>query len=220
VGFPRTLFVPVAILVAAVAVPLATAGADPTGATLTIAAKPNPITYQYTTVITGTLEGTPRSRVPVRLEQNPFPFTAGFGLVTVTTTDQNGNYRFLAGPLVNTRYRTSALVPPASSGEILVKVRTKVVLHVSDPTPNPRERVEFAGTVTPEHDGRLVYIQQRKRGRWRTVARARLKDTGTSDSAFLRRIRVRRSGTYRARVRGDFDHAASKSASKRLRVFH
>ena len=72
-------------------------------------------------------------------------------------------------------------------------------------------RVSFSGTVAPEHDGRPVYIQRRKGGRWATVKQAALKDAGSEFSKFSTRVRVRRSATYRAKVFRDADHLAGAS---------
>lgn len=217
--FPSRPLPVIAIVAVGVMVPLTAEAVTPlTSSSLTISARPKTVTYNGLTAITGTLEGTPRASVLVTLEDNPAPFTRGFEKVTVTRTDQNGSFRFAAVPLLNTRYRTTTVVPAATSSAILVKVKMKVFLEVGERTPSPRERVEFSGTVVPEHDGQPVEIQRRKHGRWRTVAHAKLKDTGADLSSFSRRIRVRRSGTYRARVRRDFDHATCTSRPKRIIV--
>jgi hypothetical protein len=51
------------------------------------------------------------------------------------------------------------------------------------------------------------------------VAKARLRDAGEKRSTYSLRLRVGRDATYRARVRGDEDHAAGTSRTKRVDVY-
>jgi hypothetical protein len=102
---------------------------------------------------------------------------------------------------------------------VVVQVRIKVVLRLSDRTPVRGQRVTFSGTASPEHDGRLVYIQRRTRtGNWRTIRRTVLKDAGSEFSTFRKGIRIRRDSTYRAKVFHDSDHADGTSRRKRANV--
>jgi hypothetical protein len=210
-------------LASVLTVPLTSLAAPPVPSTgdLTISAEPTAVTYGRITTVSGKLKQTPlRSNVPITLEDNPAPYTRGFERLATTTTDKNGDYTFSGvRPLLNTRYRTTALSAQAASSELLVQVRIKVVLRLDDRTPLPGQRVRFFGTAAPDHDGRLVYIQRRTRtGRWKTVARTALQDAGTEFSQFSRRIRVRRDTTYRARVFHDSDHADGTSRPKRANV--
>jgi plastocyanin len=94
-----------------------------------------------------------------------------------------------------------------------------VSLRLSDYTPRRGQRIRFYGSVRPQHDGRLVHVQRRTRtGRYRTVARTRLRDAGTSRSTYSVRLRLYRDGTFRALVRGDGDHATGKSRRRRVNV--
>jgi hypothetical protein len=80
--------------------------------------------------------------------------------------------------------------------------------------------VRFHGTAAPAHDGAPVRIQRRRAdGSWRTVARTTLRDAGTDVSRYSRRVRVRRSGTYRVRALAhDSDHLRGTSRRRRLTV--
>jgi hypothetical protein len=99
----------------------------------------------------------------------------------------------------------------AVSPELLVEVRVRVALHMSDSSAGPGERVRFFGTVTPGYDGLTVSIQRRKRkGSWIDVAQTVLKN-----SRFSRGF-VPRAGGYRARVGPDADHAGGTSRSRRI----
>lgn len=203
------------------------AGAPPAAQNaVTIAASPTAVTFGKPTAISGQVTGPDNAGIEVTLEENPYPYTAGFKATTVTgTTSATGAYMLAVVPTVNTRYRVTAKTkPPASSPEVLVKVRVKVGLRVSDRTPAAGKRVRFSGNVTPGHDGKVVRIQRRtSTGSWKTVARATLVAAtpadGVTRSKFSKRLRINRNGTYRARLSpGDGDHAAGNSPRRRLRV--
>ena len=174
-----------------------------------------PITWSRSTTITGKLTGSGNSGVVVDLQADPHPFAdSGFTTVANAATDANGDYRFVRRPKSSTRYRVVAKAsPPVTSAAAAVVVRIRVTRRVSDRTPRAGTRVRFAGTACPEHDGKLAYIQRRtSTGKYRTVARTRLRDTGRQCSKYARRVRVRRDGVYRVRVLSvDQDHAAGNS---------
>jgi hypothetical protein len=184
------------------------------------------ITYGSAASIRGTVTGPNSAGVDVTLEDNPYPYTAGFKPTQVkTTTDATGGYAMAAAPTVSTRYRVTAKTKPQStSPEILVPVRVKVRLRLNDATPTAGRRVRFSGSVAPAHDSKVVRIQRRKRsGGWKTVAKTTLvagTPVGTvSRSTFSKRLAVTRTGTYRARVNPrDGDHATGTSARRRARV--
>jgi hypothetical protein len=125
---------------------------------------------------------------------------------------------------VNTRFRVEAKVaPPATSAEVLVNVRAKVSLRLSDRTPRRGQRVRFSGSVLPAHDGTPVKLQRRTPAGWRTVATPALKPApalnGVARSTYGVRLRVRASRAYRTVfVPGDGDHVRGKSAKRRARV--
>jgi thermitase len=203
------------------AAPAAQVDPPPTSGQLTISASPNPVTFGRATTVSGRLKKGPvQAAVPVMLQENPAPFAAGFQDIATTTTDADGRYRFTdVRPELNTRYRTRTTVPETTSAELLVEVRMKVVLRLSDRTPLRGQIITFSGTVSPEHDGRLVSIQRRTRtGNWKTVKRAVVKDAGSEFSKFTRRIRARHDNTYRARVYRHADHLDGISRRKRTNV--
>jgi len=198
----------------------AASSAPKPAAGITISAQRNPIVFGSSTRIAGKVTGTNKSNVSVRLAQKPNPFTEDWKAVSTTTTVAAGNYSFPGvGPRVNTLYRVTAGSVKAVSKELLLKVRIKVALRLSDSTPSRGERVRFFGPAAPEHDGSEVRIQRRTfTGRWKTIKRTTLKDAGTELSRFSTRIRVRRDGTYRARIPRDADHADGISRPKRANV--
>lgn len=180
----------------------------------------SPITFARSTVITGKVTGNGNGGLSVDLQADPFPFEDnGFGQVATSTTDANGDYRFTHKPALHTRYRTVVKASPTVTSSIeTVLVRLRVKFAVSDSTPKARSLVRFTGTVCPEHDGKLAYIQRRtSTGSYRTVARARLTDSGASCSNYARRVRVNRDGVYRVKVPSrDADH--STGISRRIRI--
>ena len=194
--------------------------------TLTIAASPHDVTFTRSTTISGQLSGPNNAGVVVTLEQNPAPYTGGFKPTGVkATTSATGAYSMVVTPTTNTRYRVvldAKPKPAATSPEILVRVRVRVAFRVSDSTPRAGQRVRFSGTVIPAHDGKVARIQRRtSTGAWRTVATATLVAAtpvnGVARSKYSKRVRVRRSGTYRVRVApADGDHIAGTSVRRRL----
>lgn len=191
-------------------------------------AKPIPVVFGSPTTLSGTLSGTARSGVTVRLEADttrPYgnaykPVTTPAGAPLTATSQQNGRFTFSVKPLVNTQYRAVAQAsPPVTSAPRLVLVRTHVGFLVSDSTPAAGSLVRFRGTVRPAHDGRTALIQRRSpTGRFVTVARTTLRDAGTTFSSYSRRIRVNRSGVYRVKVAGDADHVNGFSRTRTLTV--
>jgi hypothetical protein len=186
--------------------------------TLSITAKPNPLRSGATTRISGHLDDLTIFAV-IKLEENPAPFTAGFHDAATTMTDSAGNYSFNdIRPAVGTRYRARSVFPIVSSESLLVRFSRRVALRLSDRTPRVGQAVRFKGTVTPAFKGGAVQIQRRgRKGRFRTVARAKLK-TASGSSTYTRRLRLKRSGVFRGRVAGDTDHAPATSARRRARV--
>ncbi len=97
--------------------------------------------------------------------------------------------------------------------------RIALTLTASDSTPRIGQRIRFFGSARPRHDGLTVYIQRRRRdGSFKTVARSRLRPAPGTRSSYSRRLRIDRDGVFRARVRGDADHAAGTSRRRRIDV--
>jgi hypothetical protein len=213
-------------LAAVLTAPLIAGGAssspgNTSAAELTIGVDDSPITYGSSTTISGRLKGTKtRSGITVSLQKHPFPYTGDFETTKTTTTRANGTYKFGGvAPTENSRFRVVSSSPDAISDEVLVEVAIKVVLRLSDSTPHKRENIRFSGTASPEHDGRMVYIQRKSHtGRWHSVKKTTLKDAGTELSRFSKHYRIRRDGTFRARVFHDSDHADGTSREKHANV--
>ena len=192
-------------------------------AALTLEARPTTIVFGGDVNLDGRLTGTSGDAgTTVRLEADTTrPYGDKYEDTGLTTTTQGGGqYAFAPKPALNTQYRAVAQSsPPVTSNPKLVVVRMKVGLIVSDTTPRRGQRVRFRGTVAPPHDGAVALIQKRtSTGTFRTVARATLVDAGELVSRYSKRIRIRRDGVYRVKVRGDADHVNGFSRLRRLDV--
>lgn len=189
---------------------------------LTLSAQPARVTYGRSTTLSGKLTGGRNAAgETVTVQADAYPIDGHYVDMATTVTDANGDWHVVQQPTALTRYRARAkTAPPATSSTADVGVRLRVSVHVSDRTPSRGERVRFHGTVTPAHDGRPVRIQRRTRpGHWRTVARTTSRTTGNQFSTYSKRVRVRRSGTYRVRaLPRDADHLRGTSHHRRLRV--
>ena len=183
-----------------------------TGRGLSIADRPNPLVWGGATTISGQLTGARQiAGVDVSLRQNPYPYTGGFKAIATVKTDAQGRYAFTRKPRLNTRYEVQARARPnVTSSALQVRVRAKVTLRLSDSTPARGQRVRFAGSVYPAHDGRIVSLQRRtSTGRFVTIARTPLRHVVSGvRSSFARSLTIRAGGVYRAYVGGHADHSA------------
>lgn len=188
---------------------------------VSIAAKPNPISFASFVTLSGRVTGKGNAGVSVALQADPYPFADnGFATKGTKLTDNNGNYSIAQAPGLNTRYRVVASASPkVTSTMVTVSVAYRVGLSVSDSTPRRGSRVRFSGSVGPRKDGSIAFIQKRRSdGRFVTVARASLRAGTASRSVYSRRLRVSSSGTYRVRVSGDASHRAGNSRTRTLTV--
>jgi len=211
-------------VVAGLSVVAATAPAQkppkpPKGNAISLTAAPNPVRFASFVTLSGRLTGADHAGKAVRLQEDPFPFGA-FNDKGTKTTASNGRYSFAESPSVTTRYRVVAFASPTvTSPVVTVSVAYRVGLSVSDLTPRRGTRVRFSGTVGPRKDGATAFIQKRRSdGRFVTVARATLTAATATRSAYVKRLLINRSGTYRVRVSGDASHVAGVSRTRTLRV--
>ena len=198
---------------------MAGAQKPPKSTELTFSAKPTLVVFGKSTTLSGALRGSDKAGKTIEIQHLPSGSTT-YVTIATKTTSTSGAFSHTLMPTKNTRYRAIAkTTPPQTSGEVHVNVAFRVSLRLSDYTPRRGQRVRFSGSVAPQHDGRIVYIQRRtSSGVFRTVARTRLEDAGSARSVFARRIRIYRDGVYRARVIRDADHATGTSATKTANV--
>jgi hypothetical protein len=176
------------------------------------------ITFSHTVVTTASVKGA-KGGVGVTLQRRPTT-SQTWSDVETKLTDTKGDAAFTTRPGVNTSYRAIArTTPEQTSAEAVVLVAPLVGFRVSDSTPHAGQRVRFAGTVRPRHNGRRVSIQRKtSTGTWVTVRRARLRSATARYSKYAVRVRVGRTGTYRVRLAAHADHAAGVSRERTLTV--
>ena len=193
------------------------AAPKPKAASVTLKASAGTITASQPVTLSGQVKGA--KGVLVTLMRRATPDTA-FTPAGTATTDGTGKYSFTARPLLNTVYRVVAATTPASqSPDVTTLVRPLVGLKVSDATPHKGQRVRFHGTVRPPRDGSRVSLQRRRSdGTWATVVRPTLQDAGTVYSSYSRKLRIKRSGSYRTVIAADAQHARGVSRVRTLTV--
>ncbi|MGI8778666.1 MAG: hypothetical protein ACR2L8_00595 [Solirubrobacteraceae bacterium] len=188
-----------------------TKGADRTFKTrvqplgVTLAATPNPVSPPGAPVtLAGQLTGTNNAGRQVVLQSNPFPFSRPEGFLAEgnpQVTDAAGNFSFPVLSLpVTTQYRVLMPQKPEVVSPIVVvgaavAVRTdtrKVARHRHSVS------VRFRGSVSPPTDSLRVDIQKLRAGAWTTIAHTRAKHATASKSSYRTRVRLFRSGQFRA----------------------
>jgi len=213
----RTRLIVAAALAAALAF-TATGQAQkpPKSGAVTLKASAAQVTFPTPVTLTGKVKGA-KAGVLVTLERRAADATA-FVPAGTATTDGNGDYTFTQRPAQSSVFRaTAATTPPATSADTPVAVAPLVGLKVSDSTPRKGQRVRFRGTVRPQHDGTRVAIQRKRAdGTWVTVRSPLLRDAGSSYSRYSKRIRIRRTGTYRTVIAAHADHAEGVSRERTL----
>jgi hypothetical protein len=187
---------------------------------LTIKASAASVTFGRTVTISGATKNIPAG-TSLEVQQNPYPY-AGFKPTGKTgVVDPAGNYSIPGVvPQVHTQYKVVAKTsPPVESGTAFVRVALRVSFKVGDSTPKKGSMDRFFGTVASAHDGKPVLIQKKTATGYKTVARTTLLDNGTATSKYSKKLRIRRTGTYRV-IAESLDPAIDNgtSGSRTLRV--
>jgi len=199
--------------------PAAVQAAKPAPAALTLSATPAQVTFGKATTLSGKLTGGKSvAGQAINIQADTAPLEGMYKTVATATTDAAGNWTATNVPAALTRYRAKMAKTLSPTADVAVRLRVGV--GVSDRTPHRGQRVRFSGRVAPAHDGAAVRIQRRtSTGGWVTVARTTLLDAGTDVSRYAKRVKVRRTGTYRVRVlSGDTDHLPGTSKRVKLTV--
>ena len=215
----RSLLTAAAAVVAAIAVAAPGAAQKPPKAgAVTLNTSAALVTFSNPVTLTGKVKGA-KAGVVVTLERRSTD-AATFVPAATVATQGNGDFSFTQRPSKSTVYRASAATtPPATSGEVTTAVAPLVGLRVGDSTPRKGQRVRFRGTVRPQHDGMRVAIQRKRRDEtWATVATPLLRDAGSAYSRYVKRLRIRRTGTYRTVIAAHADHAEGVSRERTLTV--
>ena len=215
---PLRLVIAATILTVAVVLAVTSEGEaqkPPKPGATTLKASATQVTFSQPVALSGKVKGA-KQALTVTIERRAAD-AAAFAPVATVTTDANGDYSFADRPSKSSVYKATA--GTAASPEVAVAVAPLVGLKVGDSTPRKGQRVRFKGTVRPQHDGMRVAIQRKRAdGTWATVRSPLLRDAGSSFSRYSKRIRIRRSGTYRTAIAAHADHAEGVSRERTLTV--
>jgi hypothetical protein len=189
---------------------------------VTLAANPNPVVPGGAVSLAGALTGTNSGNRDVVLQSNPFPYTQGFlNATNAQVTDPAGNFSFaLLSMPVTTQFRVVLAQRPEVTSPIVVagaalqtKTRTrKVARHRHSVS------VRFRGGYSPQVDGARVSIQKFRNNTWVEIAHTRGKDAGSSKSTFRTRVRLYRSGLYRAVAETEGAYVSGAGRAIRIKV--
>jgi hypothetical protein len=171
---------------------------------LALSATPNPVPFGAGTTLNGTLSGTDAPGKTVVLQQNAFPFTAGFATVgNPQVVNPQGGFAFpILSLTATTQYRVKVTEKPSVVSPILtVPVSVTVRTAVSSHRVRRGRKLRFAGTITPIRDGAQVAIQKlNSKGAWVTIGGTIARHYRDDRSRYAVRVTVRRGGSYRVFV--------------------
>ncbi len=136
---------------------------------LAITAAPNPVAVAGAVTIEGTLSGTGSANAPVQLQQEQFPYTAGFSdLGNPELTLANGSFVFNElGLALNTQYRVVA--GRVASTAVVVSVSLGVTLQTRSAGTHKHPAVRFSGTISPAEPGSRIAIERLIGTSWKVV---------------------------------------------------
>jgi hypothetical protein len=148
---------------------------------LQISASPDPAVYGGLVTIAGTLAGTGNADKAVALQQNPYPYTAGFTQIgNSELTSSTGAYAFTIAALdMSTEYRVVSTGSAAVVSPIVDETDALVVtLHTKAVGTRSHRATRFSGTVAPgtETDAKFA-VQELIDGNWKLVGGSITKNT-------------------------------------------
>jgi hypothetical protein len=180
---------------------------------LTIVASPNPIIAGDPVLIYGQLSGPDNAGQRIRLYHHLAGSHRGYNLVTSATTDANGVYEFPRAEDVVYTNRSWFVRGPAGTHSDVVREQVAALVTLTSPTDTvyTGQPVDFAGTVTPNHHGEDVVLQEQigSSNTWRTLKSGPIQ----GNSAYSISYGWKRAGVRDVRVlfRGDVRNIAGAS---------
>jgi hypothetical protein len=179
------------------------------------------ITYGQSATISGTLfargSTTPEPHTPVTLCHRGVAQTVPLcDMAGVTGSD--GTYSFTVSPTSNQVYFAKTTLPPSRRSAALFEgVKDTVTLATGSSNVTAGQKVTFAGTVTPDKAGDLVYLQRLGAdGDWHTVGVTRVRFD--SSFTFTRVFGNAGTKTFRARMPGDPQNVGGASPALSVTV--
>ncbi len=168
---------------------------------LAITAAPNPVAFGGAVTIEGTLTGTGNAGAPVQLQQNAFPYTAGFVNVgNPELTLANGGFVFnVLGVALTTQYRVVSGV--VASPTVMVADELAVTLDAHAKGTRQRPTVHFTGTITPAEPSARIAFERLVGKNWKVIGGTVAALTPANNAvSFSKTIRVYHGGFFRALV--------------------
>jgi hypothetical protein len=176
--------------------------------------------------ISGTLvNGAADAGRQVQLYERRAPFPGTWAVLQEATAGADGSYSFSVVPVRKAYYSVVAPATATAGREaspgLLVTVRRKVSIKVSDRTPRKNQLVRFSGFISPSYPlgpGAVATLQRRdKSGAFTNVKAALLKAAGGFTS-YRVRVRVKAPGVYRIAVPSSTYYGSGASVAVIVRV--
>jgi hypothetical protein len=161
----------------------------------------------------------------VQLYERRAPFPGTWAVLQEGTAGVDGSYSFSVVPVRKAYYSVVAPATATAGREaspgLLVTVRRKVSIKVSDRTPRKNQLVRFSGFISPSYPlgpGAVATLQRRdKSGAFTNVKAALLKAAGDFTS-YRVRVRVKSAGVYRIAVPSSTYYGSGASVAVVVRV--
>lgn len=176
--------------------------------------------------ISGTLvNGAADAGRPVQLYERRAPFPGTWAVLQEGNAGPDGSYAFSVVPVRKAYYSVVAPATASAGREaspgLLVTVRRKVSIKISDRTPSKNQLVRFSGFISPSYPlgpGAVATLQRRdKTGAYDNVKAALLKAAGDYTS-YRVSIRVKSPGFYRIAVPSSTYYGSGASVAIVVRV--
>ncbi len=166
---------------------------------LAITAAPNPVAVGGPVTLEGTLSGTGSANAPVVLQEEQFPYTAGFTDVgNPELTLANGSFVFNElGLAVNTQFRVVA--GRVASTAVVVSVSLGVTLQTRSEGTKTHPAVRFSGTIAPAEPGSRIAIERLIGTNWKVLGGTVASSTVVAGVVhFAKTIQLHSGGFFRA----------------------
>jgi hypothetical protein len=137
--------------------------------TLAITAEPASVTFGGSLIIEGTLAGTGSGNAVVQLQENPYPYTAGFTSVgNPELTFSNGQFSFnVLAVDENTQYRV--ISGGVASTDVSVTDALGVTLNAIAGGSSTHPTIHFSGEITPSEPYARLAVERLIGSSWKVI---------------------------------------------------
>jgi hypothetical protein len=168
---------------------------------LAIAAAPSVVTVGAPTTIEGTLSGTGNAGVAVQLQENPYPYTAGFvDAGNPELTLANGAFAFnVLGVSENVQFRVVS--GAVASADVIVSASLGVTLHAQKGGRRRHPTIRFSGAIAPAEPSARIAFERLIGTNWKVVGGTIAGAVASNGIVhFAKTITIRSGGFFRALV--------------------